>query len=117
MVGLKYSFLRHKVCVTIIRMHIHIHMHGDSATNQRLDQIMATLEELNALLATIGTEVDKVSADTTNLLAQLAAIPVGGLTPEQQAAIDAAVASATSIASRLTALDASVPDVAATPAP
>ena len=73
---------------------------------------MATLEELNAVLATIATEVDKVSADTTNLLAQLAAIPPGGLTPEQQAAIDTAVASAQSIATRLQALDDSVPDAA-----
>jgi len=73
--------------------------------------IMSTLEELTAALATISSEVDKVSADTDNLLAQLAAIPPGGLTPEQQAAIDAAVASATSIAARLTALDDKVPDV------
>ena len=77
---------------------------------QGKETIMATLEELNAALATISSEVDKVSADTDNLLAQLAAIPPGGLTPEQQAAIDSAVASATAIAARLTALDDKVPD-------
>ena len=76
---------------------------------------MSTLEELTAALAAISSEVDKVSADTDNLLAQLAAIPAGGLTPEQQAAIDAAVASATGIATRLKAIDDRVPD--ATPAP
>lgn len=80
-------------------------------TNQ--ETIMATLEELNAALATISSEVDKVSADTDNLLAQLAAIPPGGLTPEQQAAIDSAVASATSIADRLKTLDDKVPDPSA----
>ena len=99
-----------------MRIDVHIHTHDrQEAVLSRLDQIMSTLEELNAVLATIGSEVDKVSADTTNLLAQLAAIPPGGLTPEQQAAIDAAVASATSIATRLQALDDSVPDVPPTP--
>lgn len=78
----------------------------------KTETIMATLEELNAALATISTEVDKVSADTENLLAQLAAIPPGGLTPEQQAAIDSAVTSATAIADRLKAIDDKVPDVA-----
>jgi len=76
------------------------------------ETIMATLEELTAALATISTEVDKVSADTDNLLAQLANIPTGGLTPEQQAAIDSAVASATAIADRLKAIDDKVPDAA-----
>jgi len=75
-----------------------------------METIMSTLEELNAALATISTEVDKVSADTENLLAQLANIPTGGLTPEQQAAIDSAVVSATAIADRLKAIDDKVPD-------
>ena len=77
---------------------------------ERLGPIMATLEELNALLVTIGDEVGKVSADTDNLLAQLQAIPPGGLTPAQQQAIDTAVASAQSIATRLQALDDKVPE-------
>lgn len=80
---------------------------------EKQETIMATLDELNAALATISSEVDKVSADTDNLLAQLAAIPPGGLTPEQQAAIDAAVASANSIATRLQAMDDKVPDATA----
>jgi uncharacterized coiled-coil protein SlyX len=75
------------------------------------ETMMSTLEELNAVLAEISTEMDKVSADTDNLLAQLANIPPGGLTPEQQASIDAAVVSATAISTRLKALDAKVPDV------
>lgn len=72
--------------------------------------IMSTLDELNTAFATISAAVDKVSADTDRLLAQLAAIPPGGLTPEQQAAIDSAVSSATAIADRLKALDDKVPD-------
>ena len=84
----------------------------DKKIDLSMETIMATLEELNAALATISTEVDKVSADTENLLAQLAAIPPGGLTPEQQTAIDSAVTSATAIADRLRAIDDKVPDVA-----
>lgn len=75
-----------------------------------METIMATLEELTAILATISSEVDKVSADTDALLAKLAAIPTSGLTPEQQAAIDSAVTSATAIADRLKAIDDKVPD-------
>lgn len=76
------------------------------------EAIMATLEELTGVLATISSEVDKVSADTDNLLDQLSKIPTGGLTPEQQAAINAAVESATGIANRLKAIDDKVPDAA-----
>jgi hypothetical protein len=72
---------------------------------------MATFDELTALLGTIGTEVDKVSADTDSLLEQLKNIPTGGMTPEQQAALDAAVQSAQGIATRMQALDDKVPDV------
>jgi len=74
------------------------------------ETIMATLEELNAAFAIISTSVDKVSADTDKLIAQLASIPPGGLTPEQQAAIDSAVESANAIANRLKAIDDKVPD-------
>ena len=71
---------------------------------------MATLEELTAALDSISPLMEKISADTDNLLAQLASIPPGGLTPEQQAAIDAAVSSATAIADRLKAIDDKVPE-------
>jgi uncharacterized coiled-coil protein SlyX len=85
----------------------------DQKIDLNMETIMATLEELNAAFATISSAVDKVSADTDNLLAQLASIPPGGLTPEQQAAIDSAVASATAIADRLKAIDDKVPDASA----
>ena len=85
----------------------------DKKIDLSMETIMATLEELNAALATISSEVDKVSADTDNLLAKLAAIPPGGLTPEQQDAINAAVESATGIAARLKTIDDKVPDAAA----
>ena len=79
----------------------------------KLETMMATVEELGVVLAEIGESVNKVSTDTDKLLADLAAIPTPGMTPEQQAAIDAAVASATNIRDRLKALDDRVPDAAA----
>lgn len=82
----------------------------DNKIDLIMETVMATLEELNATFATISSAVDKISADTDNLLAQLASIPPGGLSPEQQAAIDSAVASATAIADRLKAIDEKVPD-------
>jgi hypothetical protein len=78
----------------------------------KLENMMSTLEELTGVLGEIGAEVDKVSADTEKLLADLAAIPTPGMTPEQQAAVDAAVVSATAIRDRLKALDDKVPDAA-----
>lgn len=77
---------------------------------RKVDKIMATLEELNGLLGEIGSEVGKVAADTQSLLDKLAAIPTPGMTPEQQAALDAAVASATAIRDNLKSLDDKVPD-------
>lgn len=71
---------------------------------------MATMQELNTAIAGISTEVDKVSVDTDNLLDQLANIPAGGLTPEQQAALDSAVESANAIAARLQVIDDKVPE-------
>jgi hypothetical protein len=111
-----------------VHRHTHHHHHSSEArfeVMRRLDAledkidlviegtetIMATLEELTGVLADIGTEVDKVSTDTDKLLADLAAIPTPGMTPEQQAAVDAAVVSATAIRDRLKALDDKVPDV------
>jgi hypothetical protein len=76
----------------------------------KLEIIMSTLEELTGVLGEIGAEVEKVSADTDKLLADLAAIPTPGMTPEQQAAVDAAVVSATAIRDRLKALDDKVPE-------
>ena len=106
---------------------VHIHLHLDQREAPRWAQtmremvsqvlstqetIMATLEELNTALGAISPLLDKISADTDNLKAQLAAIPTGGLTPEQQAAIDSAVASANQISDRLKAIDDKVPDAA-----
>lgn len=103
-------------------MDVHVYLHDLEAIRllkkilKKEDQIMATMQELTAAISAISTEVDKVSADTDNLLNQLANIPVGGLTPEQQAALDEAVTSATAIAARLQVIDDKVPDSIPTPA-
>lgn len=98
-------------------MDVHVYFHDAEVTRllnkiiKKEDIIMATIQDLTPVLATISSEVDKISLDTDNLLAKLAAIPTSGLTPEQQAALDDAVNSATSIATRLQALDEKVPDI------
>ena len=79
----------------------------------KVNKLMDDRETLTALLGEISAEVDKVSADTDKLLADLAAIPTPGMTPEQKAAVAAAVASATTIRDRLKALDDKVPDATA----
>lgn len=100
-------------------MDIHLYLHDQrdheviTLLNKILkkeDKIMADISELNELMSSISSEVDKVSTDTDGLLEKLNSMPTGGLTPEQQAALDSAVESATSISTRLQALDQKVPD-------
>lgn len=97
-------------------MDIHFYLHDGEVTKllkkilQKEDTIMADLQQLTEALSLISSEVDKVSADTDNLLSQLANIPTSGMTVEQQAALDAAVVSAQSIVNRLQALDDKVPE-------
>ena len=77
---------------------------------EKLETFMATIEELGPLVIEIKGVVAKVAADTDKILADLSAIPTPGLTPEQQAAVDAAVAGLTEIRDTLTSMDAKVPD-------
>jgi hypothetical protein len=97
-------------------MDVHVYLHDLEMIRllkkilKKEDIIMAAIQDLAPILAQISSEVDKVSVDTDNLLSQLASIPPGGLSPEQQAAIDAAVESATAIATRLQAIDDKVPE-------
>lgn len=77
-----------------------------------LKTIMATVEELEPLVTEILSVVRNVSADTDKLLADLAAIPTAGLTPEQQGIVDRTVSALTDIRDRLKVLDSKVPDAA-----
>lgn len=97
-------------------MDINVYFHDTEVTKllkkilRKEDTIMATMQELNDAMTAISTGVDKVSADTERLLTQLSEMPTGGLTPEQQEALDAATQSANQIAARLQELDLRVPD-------
>lgn len=93
-------------------MDIHVYIHNnEEKLIKKVNKIMASVEQLTTVIQAISGEVDKVSADTDNLLNQLSNIPTNGLSPEQQAALDAAVASAEQIVARLQSLDERVPEV------
>lgn len=75
-----------------------------------LGSIMETLqmsfEDLKAAQAETDAKVEAVAADIAVLMEKLAAIPVPGMTPEQEAALADAVAHAQAINDRLGAIDA-----------
>lgn len=75
-------------------------------TLSKLETIMASLTDIEPALAAIDEKVSLVKIDVDKMIALLSAIPQPGLTPEQQAAIDGAVAHATAIAASLGAIDA-----------
>jgi IPT/TIG domain len=79
--------------------------------------IMSTLADLTTQLNAISVDVTTVGNDVQTLLAKLAAIPPAGLTAAQQAALDAAVATATNIAASLSAIDISTHPIAPGPMP
>lgn len=105
--------------IEISDIHIHLHVEPDhqvlallNAIIHRLDllenRLMASISDFETALAAIDEKVGVVKTDVETLIAKLAAIPPGGLTPEQQAAIDAAVQHAQNIATSLGAIDTEV---------
>lgn len=78
---------------------------------------MSTLDDLSTQLNAIAVEVTTVKGDVDTLLAKLAAIPPAGLTAAQQAALDAAVATAKNIAMSLSAIDLETHPPVAGPVP
>ncbi len=66
---------------------------------------MATVEDIQAAQAVTDTLVAKLAAD---IIAKIASIPPGGLTPEQQAGLDDIAAHAGKINEALTGVDATV---------
>lgn len=105
--------------------HIHIHHHHGVEARcevmRRLDAledkidlvlnhqetIMPTLADIQAAQAVTDTKLAAVSTDVTTLLAKIAAIPTGGLTPEQQTAIDDIANHAGKINDSLSGIDTS----------
>jgi hypothetical protein len=68
--------------------------------------IMATLEEIQAAQAVTDSKIAAISADITALIAKVGAVPLLGLTPEQQAAIDDIAVHANKINDALAGVDA-----------
>lgn len=66
-----------------------------------------TLADIQAAQAVTDQKVSAINADVEALLAKIATIPSGGLTPEQQAAIDDIEAHATRINDALSTIDTS----------
>ena len=69
------------------------------------NELMPTLADIQAAQAVTDQKITAIGADVTALLAKIAAIPTGGLTPEQQAAIDDIAAHAGKINDALSTID------------
>lgn len=91
-------------------------LHIDQKLTQLESKIMASFDDLKASQDATDALIGKVATDVQTLTDMLAAIPPAGMTPEQQAALDAAKAHADSINDALSAVDAKTADPAA-PAP
>jgi archaellum component FlaC len=102
-----------------MRIDVHVYIEPDSKVLSRLDDIfnrmglmetniMATLADIQTTLTTVDTALATVKTDVETLLAKIAAIPPGGLTIEQQAAIDDIATHVQGIATSLGAIDTSV---------
>ncbi len=76
---------------------------------QKEDQIMSALTDIQAKQAATDALIASVKADTEALLAKIAAFPLPGLTPEQQAAIDEIDSHAAAINTALGGVDDLVP--------
>ncbi len=72
---------------------------------QKEDQIMSALSDIQAKQAITDANIAKLKVDVEALLAKIAAIPPGGLTPEQQTAIDDIATHADAINTALGAVD------------
>jgi hypothetical protein len=118
----RHQFLREepmKFEVDVSDIHIHVHIKPESEVLARLDlvldkldlvtgnteSIMSSFDDLKAAQAATDAKIASVKADVEKLMALLAAIPPAGMTPEQQAALDEAVAHASSINDSLSAVD------------
>ena len=84
---------------------------------ERQDAIMSTFDDLKSAMDGIAGSVSTVKTDVETLLTKLSQVPTAGMTPEQQAALDAAVQQAQGIKESLGNIDAEVNPPAPAPAP
>jgi hypothetical protein len=82
------------------------------AIQQGNHKIMSTLEDIQAAQAITDAKIATVAADVTALIAKVGAVPLLGMTPEQQSAVNDIAAHANRINDALAGVD-----VAANPAP
>ena len=75
---------------------------------QNQESIMSTFDDLKSAMDGIASSVSTVKTDVETLLTKLSQVPTAGMTPEQQAALDAAVQQAQGIRDSLGAIDAEV---------
>jgi hypothetical protein len=73
------------------------------------ETLLMSFEDLKAAQDATDAKIDSVKADIETLMSKLAAIPVPGMTPEQEAALADAVAHAQAINDKLGAIDAMNP--------
>jgi|ERR1043166_1086084 hypothetical protein len=75
---------------------------------QNQELTMSTFDDLKSAMDGIAGSVSTVKTDVETLLTKLSQVPTAGMTPEQQAALDAAVQQAQGIKASLGAIDAEV---------
>ena len=110
-----------------VHHHHHFHHHSDEASVERsrrieeklgiivimLENQMATVEEYAAQAKAAQDETDAkieaVRVDIQTLMDKIAAIPVAGLTPEQEAALADVVSHARAISDKIGVIDAMNP--------
>lgn len=73
---------------------------------RKVDWLMASFQDLATAQADTAAKVAAIKTDVEDLLTKLKNVPPAGMTPEQQAALDAAVTAATAINDSLAAVDA-----------
>lgn len=98
-------------------INIHHHHYNDKDDADRLCRIETVLgsikellkmsfEDLKAALDSAAAKSDAIKADVEALMAKIAAVPVAGMTPEQEAALAEATAAAQALSDKLGAIDA-----------
>lgn len=106
--------------MTIIIHHHHYHDKDDADRLCRIENQIGLIlsnqetfkmsfEDLKAALDSAAAKSDAIKADVEALMAKIAAIPVAGMTPEQEAALAEAVSAAQSLNDKLGAIDAMNP--------
>ena len=100
--------------MTIIVHHHHYHDKGDADRLCRIETAIGSLkelmkmsfEDLKSALDSAAAKSDAIKADVEALMAKIAAVPVAGMTPEQEAALAEATAAAQALSDKLGAIDA-----------